>query len=328
MSESAVTGSAAWRSRPGAVAAASWAAPDARRWLQLGLAASWLLDAVLQYQSFMFTRAFPQLLAGTAQGNPAVIADPITWSARIIAHHTTATNAAFASTQLLLALGIACRPTVTIALAASIPWALAVWWLGEGLGGVLAGTASPVSGAPGAVIIYALLAVLLWPADRAGSSSFVAGRPLGAPAARAAWLVLWGSLAYFALQAANRTSQGLHDLISGMASGEPGWIASIDSGAAGLLTHHGPQASIILAAVLAVTAAGIFLPAPAARGAVVLAIIVAAAIWVAGEDFGAIFTGSATDPNSGLPLALLAVAYWPGRATTPAPPSPRPTRGR
>jgi len=32
-----------------------------------------------------------------------------------------------------------------------------------------------------------------------------------------------------------------------------------------------------------------------------------------GENFGAIFSGSATDPNSGLPLALLAVAYWPAR---------------
>jgi len=248
MSESAVTGSAAWRSRPGAVAAASWAAPDARRWLQLGLAASWLLDAVLQYQSFMFTRAFPQLLAGTAQGNPAVIADPITWSARIIAHHTTATNAAFASTQLLLALGIACRPTVTIALAASIPWALAVWWLGEGLGGVLAGTASPVSGAPGAVIIYALLAVLLWPADRAGSSSFVAGRPLGAPAARAAWLVLWGSLAYFTL--AQTSPGGIRRTLAAMASGQRGWISAMDQATAGLLAHGGAAVPAVPAVVL------------------------------------------------------------------------------
>jgi hypothetical protein len=36
-------------------------------------------------------------------------------------------------------------------------------------------------------------------------------------------------------------------------------------------------------------------------------------IWVVDENFGAIFSGSATDPNSGLPLALLAVAYWPAR---------------
>jgi len=36
-----------------------------------------------------------------------------------------------------------------------VAWALGVWWFGEGLGGVLAGTASPVSGAPGPVLLGA-----------------------------------------------------------------------------------------------------------------------------------------------------------------------------
>ena len=45
--------------------------------------------------------------------------------------------------------------TVKIALGTSVVWSLAVWWLGEGLGSVLIGGASPVEGAPGAAIIYA-----------------------------------------------------------------------------------------------------------------------------------------------------------------------------
>ncbi len=316
MAESAVAGSAA--ARPGrrvAAEAEGWQAPDMRRWLQLGLAAIWLLDAVLQYQPFMFSTGFSQMIGATAQGNPAVIASPINWDARLVGHHLTVINTAFATMQLLLALGIAWRPTVKAALAASIVWSLGVWWFGEGLGGVLAGTANPVSGAPGAVILYALLAVLLWPADRGGRSSFVAGRPLGAGPARLLWLVLWGSLAYFAVQAANRTSQGLHDMIAGMASGEPAWVASIDRCAAALLAHRGLQASIVLAVTFAIIAIGVFLPAPAARAAVAAAIVVAALIWIAGEDFGAIFTGAGTDPNSGLLLALLATAYWPARNT-------------
>jgi hypothetical protein len=47
---------------------------------------------------------------------------------------------------------------------------------------------------------------------------------------------------------------------------------------------------------------------------VVLAVAVALIIWVAGEDFGGIFAGSATDPNTGPLLILLAVAYWPARS--------------
>ena len=117
-------------------------------------------------------------------------------------------NTIFATIQLLLGLGIAFRPTVRVALAASVAWSLGVWWFGEGLGGVLSGAASPLNGAPGAVIIYALLAVLLWPADRETSRRpFTAARAVGAHVARALWLVLWLSLAYFALTPANRAPQ-------------------------------------------------------------------------------------------------------------------------
>jgi hypothetical protein len=320
MSNAAATGRTPALGGYEAAACGTWSMPDARRALQLGLAAVWLLDAILQYQSWMFTKAFGQMLAGTAAGNPGVIARPITWSAGIIEHHPVPTNTAFATIQLLLALGIAWRPTVKLALAASVAWAVAVWWLGEGLGEVLNSAASPVSGAPGAVIIYALLAVLLWPANRSGTPApFVAARAVGAHAARALWLVLWASLAYFSLMAANRAPQALHDMISGMASGEPGWLASLDNGVASLLAHQGLAASIVLAVVLAVIGVGVFLPVPAARVTLVAAIVVAALIWVFGEALGAIFTGTGTDPNSGPLLALLALAYWPSRAGAPAP---------
>jgi hypothetical protein len=258
---------------------------DGGRRLRLALAAAWLLDAALQYQPFMFTRAFGQSLAATAAGNPRVISDPITWSAGIIEQHPAVTNAAFATIQLIIALGIAWRPAVKFALAASVAWSVAVWWLGEGLGGVLTGTASPWTGAPGAVIIYALLAVLLWPGGRDASASFAAGRPLGRLPARLLWLALWGSMAFLTLQTASMPSPG-------------------------------QQASAFLALVFDLVALGIFLPVPYARVAVILAATAATAIWVIGEDFGALFTGSATDPNSGLLLALLAVAYWPVRTAS------------
>jgi len=290
--------------------------PDFRRWLQLGLAAIWVLDGILQYQSFMFTRGFAQMLSGTASGNPAVIADPITWAANIVQHHLVPTNAAFATIQLLLGLGIAFRPTLRAALACSVVWAVAVWWFGEGLGGVLNGGASPVNGAPGAVIIYALLAVLLWPADRRedGGAPFAAARATGAGAARILWLVLWGSLAYFAVTADNRTAQGLHDMVAGMADGEPGWLGAVNRGGASVLAHNGLAFSVVLCVLLALVAVGAFLPPPAARAAVVLAVVLGLLLWVVGQDLGGILAGGATDPNSGLLLVLLAAAYWPGSA--------------
>src|SRR6201999_1959464 len=106
----------------------------------------------------------------------------------------------------------------------SILWSLGVWWFGEGLGGVLNGAASPLNGAPGAVIIYALLAVLLWPAERAVPAPFTAAMTVGAHVARALWTVLWLSLAYFALTPTNRAPQGVRGMIADMESGEPAWL--------------------------------------------------------------------------------------------------------
>ena len=75
----------------------------------------------------------------------------------------------------------------------------------------------------------------------------------------------------------------------------------------------GQQASAFLALAFDLVAIGIFLPAPYARVVVIMAAIAATASWAIGEDFGAIFTGSATDLNTGPLLVLLAVAYWPAR---------------
>ena len=316
MSDIAVAGgSTAWRGGLGVTARAAGTRVDARRALQLALAGIWLLDAVLQYQSFMYSTGFPKMIAGMADGNPSVVARPITWNATLVGHHLVLVNTLFATIQLLIGLSIAFRPTLRPALAASIVWALGVWWFGEGLGGVLSGAASPLNGAPGAVIIYALLAVLLWPADRQPAAPFTAARAVGTQVASALWLVLWLSLAYFALTPANRAPGAVSGMISGMESGQPGWLAAIDRGAATLVTGQDLAASIALAVALVVIAAGVYLPPGIAKATLVLAIVVALAIWVFGEAFGGVLTGGGTDPNSGLLFALLALAYWPTGAT-------------
>jgi hypothetical protein len=306
-----------WLTGVGIQREAQWAAPDVRRWLQLGLAGIWLLDAILQFQTFMFSKGFAQMLAGTGPGNPAVIATPIHWASQIIGQHGTATNAVFALIQLAIGLGIAWRPTARLALAGSVAWAVGVWWFGEGLGGVLNGAGSPVNGAPGAVIIYALLAVLLWPAGTATARSgkpapFAASVATGVAAARALWLVLWGSLAYLALQPATAGAGALSSMVGAMAAGQPGWLAGTDNHLAAFLLHRGPGTAIVLTVVLAVIAVGIYLPWPAVRVVLVLALLTAAAIWIA-EGLGGILTGGGTDPNSGPLLALLALSFWPLR---------------
>src|ERR1700722_334362 len=267
---------------------------DPRRALQLALGGLWVLDAVLQFQPSMFSHDFPQMLADSAQGNPAIVARPSTWSAGVIGHHEVALNTIFAVIQLLLGLGSAWRPAIKLALAGSVAWSLAVWWLGEGFGGVLAGTASPVNGAPGAVLLYGLLAVLLWPADRDPAAPFTAARAVGRRAAQASWLVVWLGLAVLALLPASRA---IAATIADTTPGEPTWLAWLDAHAASALTRHGLPAAIVLAAVLATVALGVFLPRRLARAAIILAVALDAILWLA-HGLGEILNGSPPRPET------------------------------
>jgi hypothetical protein len=200
-----------------------------------------------------------------------------------------------------------------------------VWWLGEGLGGILNGSATPFMGAPGAVILYALLALLLWPRgdDEAGRS--LAETSIVSRFAPFAWVLLWGSEAYFALLPANDSPAALHGMLAGMADGEPRPIGALDRWAAGFAAHNGAIGPV-LGALFAVCALAVLLPPRLAKPLYVLAMVLAAVTWL-GQDFGGILTGQATDPNSGPLLFLLALAYWPiGRRPAVAPAAAVPAR--
>jgi hypothetical protein len=252
-----------------------------RRGLQVSLGVIWLLDAALQYQPVMFTRAFPaMMLMPSGMGEPAFVSGPVQLASRLIAGQVVPWNALFATVQLALAAGLLCRGTARAALAGTIAWALGVWWLGEGLGGIFGGMANPLAGAPGAAVLYVFLAVLAWP------------RPALFRGARVAWAALWGTMAVLMLTAPAASSS---------------------------LTAHGGTAAAVVtaafAAAFALAAAGVLIPATT-RPALVLAMVTALAVWAWGERFGEIFSGSATDLNSGPLLVLIALAYWPGAAVS------------
>ncbi len=283
----------------------------ARRVLQVTLGLVWLLDAALQFQPFMFSHGFAQeVLKPTAAGNPSIVARPVLWSAQVVLAHPAFWNTTFALTQLGIALAFFWRRSVKLALVGTVVWSLIVWWLGEGLGGVFAGSAAPLMGAPGAVILYALLALLLWPrAEEEGAS--LAETSVVWRIAPVAWVLVWAGEAYFALLPANDSASSLHGMLAGMTDGEPRAIAALDR----LLARLVAQSSVVgpvVGALLALCALAVLLPARWAKPLYVLSMIMAGIIWV-GQDFGGILTGQGTDPNSGPLLFLLALAYWPLR---------------
>ena len=286
---------------------------DLQRTFQLVLATVWLFDAVLQLQPFMFTKGangLSGMLNGVAAGNPGWIAHTITWNGSIVYHQPFLTNTIFAGIQFLIAFGLIYRRTLKPALVLSIVWSVGVWWFGEGLGAVFSGGATPFGGGPGGVLFYAVLAVLLWPSE-GPDTPFVAARTVGVRAAKAVWTVLWLLLALLCVVGSGRSPQALHDLVAGLSSGEPGWLARIDRSTQSLFLHHGTTMAILLALVCVVVAAGVFLPPRVSQWTVVLAVVVFALIWVAVQDFGGILAGGATDPNAAPLVILIALLYWP-----------------
>jgi hypothetical protein len=283
---------------------------DRRRVLQVVLGLVWLLDAALQFQPFMFSRSFvTQIIQPAGDAGPQLVQHSVGWASQIMLQHIAVYNAVFATIQLLLALGLFFRRTVKFTLAASIVWALFVWWFGEGFGGIFTGD-SPVAGVPG-VVLYALVALLIWPTVRSlrsATDSPATTGLLGPVIPKALWTILWGSFAYLLLLPDNRASDGISQIFA-FTVGQPGWLTSIMNDGSRLAGDHGLGISIALAVLCAAVAGGVWARSTL-RPALAITIALGLAFWLA-QGLGGIFTGQGTDPNTGPLLVLVAACYWP-----------------
>ena len=157
----------AWRSSRGGRSHGMAAPVITGRGLQIALGVVWLVAGLLQFQAYMYTHAFvAQVLEPAAAGQPSAIGDPIVTLAGFYGRDLVLWNTLAAELQCAIGLGlIVTRRAVRPALAVSFVWSALVWWIGEGFGRLTANVEpSPLVGAPGAVIIYALIGAALWPA--------------------------------------------------------------------------------------------------------------------------------------------------------------------
>ncbi|HUN77432.1 MAG TPA: hypothetical protein VMU32_00770 [Solirubrobacteraceae bacterium] len=276
-------------------------ASDATRALQTVLGLIWLLDGGLQFQSFMYSHGFVEMLTGMTSGQPGWVASSVNWAAHTAGGNLTLYNTLFALIQCGIGMGILCRRTTRPALAVSFVWALVVWWFGEAFGMLFMTMAAPLTGAPGAVLLYALIGLIVWPNGRPGGL-------LGVRGARTAWAALWLVMAWLWLEAPSSSANTISGAIKAAPSGMS-WLSTLQEWA----TEGARGNGLVIALVLAAASAAIAIAVAAnwrAKPFLILAIVLNLLYWMLGQGFGGIFEGGATDPNAGLLFVVLALALW------------------
>jgi cytochrome oxidase Cu insertion factor (SCO1/SenC/PrrC family) len=294
------------------------AEPAWRRVLRIAFGLLWVFDGILQAQPKMAVGLPSQVIQPVAASSPRWVQDLVNWAGTSWSYHPIEAAAAAVWIQVGIGLWllVAVRgPLSRLAGVASVAWGLVVWVFGESFGGIFAPGLTWLMGAPGAVLVYCVAGALLalperyWQSPRLGR--WLLGG-LGAFLAGMAVLQAWPGRGFW--QGTGGTLAGLVQQMS--TTPQPSFLASMVSGFASLVAAHGLAVNLVAVIALALAGAAFLAVAvfPAARPVVLRPAVIAFAVlclanWVLIEDFG-FFGGLGTDPNSMIPMALLAVVGY------------------
>ncbi len=254
-----------------------------------------------------------------------------------ITQNLTAINLVIAVVQVLIGLGflfLADRwiPRLVVA---SFLWALVVWFGGEGMSMLLTGTASALTGAPGAVLLYPLIGLAVWPRTASQQPILAGSGPVsnddGLLSRRGLRYVLsafWFFMAFLQLQPHWWQSGQISGAIGAMVGAGGLNSALVDPVLNPLATATATiEVPLNILLVLVFLGLGIVLALPGdryVRPALIASIVVSVLIWYFTQAFGMILTGMATDFNSGLLLVVIALGVWPHRQSAAQPASAPP----
>lgn len=280
------------------------------RHIRACLGALWILDSLLQAQPHFFGYTWwHDNLAESVMGQPKSISLSILWATSQLAHHPAVANGIAVTIQASIGILLLVGRFERAAIAASIPWSLAVWWVGEGFGAIPTGFAVLAGGAPGPVMLYPLIGLLCWPAP---SSRQRRRSPVArAAVARCSWLAVWVGGATVGLPWRFGAARMIDANIEQSALGQPAWVSGISHSAYQAVSSH--PLGLPTALFVAELAIGAGVLSDRTRAfALVAGVALALLFWMAVQDFGGLAGGAATDPGSGPLLLLLAATVLSG----------------
>jgi cytochrome oxidase Cu insertion factor (SCO1/SenC/PrrC family) len=300
------------------------AEPRARRLLRIGFGVIWIFDGILQAQAAMPLGLPSEVIQPSAATSPGWVQHIVNWGVRGWTYHPV--SAAAAAVWIQVGIGIwlltAARGRWSrLGGLASAGWGLVVWVFGEAFGGVFAPGLTWLFGAPGAAVFYCVAGVLVALPERAWSGRRL-GRLLiaamGLFTAGMAVLQAWPGRGFWQ-GTVDRKPAGLAGMIQQMGQvSQPRFLSSLVSGFGSLSAAHGFAVNLVAVIVLAAIGLALLSGQPRLlRPALAALVVVCLVDWVLVEDLG-FFGGLGTDPNSMIPIALVAVAGFLA-LTSPAP---------
>ena len=292
--------------------------------LRIGFGVLWLFDGILQAQVSMPLGLASGVITPAASSSPPWVRSLVGGGVTIWNNHPVSAAAATVWIQVGIGLFLLVAPRgVTMRLAgfASLTWGLLVWIFGEAFGGVFAPGLTVLFGAPGAALLYAVAGAFLL-AGEARWNSARAGRLLlallGAFYLGMALLQAWPGRGFWQGRLAHGTNGTLAGMVATMAqTSQPSWLSRLVSDFASFDTAHG--FAVNLFAVVVIATIGLAYCTGRWRVvalALVVNIVFCLADWVLIEDLG-FLGGVGTDPNSMLPLLVLATAGAAGLRRVP-----------
>lgn len=294
-----------------------------RKLLQRILGVLWLIDGLLQLQPLMFTgNMINGIMRPMLVGQPGLFEPSLQFIVNQTTIHLVEVNLVIAGVQILLGLGFLLLPDrwLKVVVLGSIVWALIVWYGGEGMSMLFTGTASILSGAPGAVLLYPLLGLAAYPRKPApGEPRAVTRQRVDGLISRRTlrWIFsgFWFFAALLQLQPnwwqPGQISQAIVSMV-----GQGGlnsvlvdpiltWLSNITA------NIEIPLNIVLIVVFLALGIGFAVVKNDRLQPFLIASIVVSVVIWYSSEAFGMILTGMATDFNSGLLLVLMTLAVWP-----------------
>ncbi|MGH7643927.1 MAG: SCO family protein [Candidatus Dormibacteria bacterium] len=283
----------------------------ARVFLRRTIGIIWIIDGLLQAQPAMPGGFAKNVVAPLAAGEPHLLSNLLNWEVYFWQAHPL--DLAVATVLVQVGIGAAIlaggdSKLGRVGLWASIGWGLFVWVGGEALGGILVPGATELMGAPGAVLVYVAAAGLLLAPIRIWEDGRVyRGVRLGVGA-----VLLFGALLQALPWEGFWTGSGLSAMFLAMASlPQPGFLSGPVLAAGHFAQSNPILLNSVFVSAMAVLGAGLVLGRSPKRWTIAALVWLAISWWI-GQDFGALGSKTATDPNLSPLLAVMLICAWIG----------------